>query len=91
MSKTFRVRPSQLLGVADVSDYLAFCLDRAVWYFGSCLEADLDDAEMALGNAPKRNQIINARRRVLNEYLALPSEPVKGQYADPAHLVNKRR
>lgn len=41
MSQAFRTRPSLLLGVYDTA--LAFFVDRAVHYFGSSVESDIEE------------------------------------------------
>jgi hypothetical protein len=96
MATTYHVRPSELLSVRDNS-YLAFCIDRAVWVFGTCLDADMDSAQEdpALGKAPTREQLIEARKRVFDLYMNIkPDEsktPPKGRYADPMVAINAGR
>jgi len=41
-SKTWKVRPSDLLGVHD--DYLAWCVNEAVYEFGTACEEAVEDA-----------------------------------------------
>ncbi len=43
MAQTFSVRPSEVLGVVD--EVVAFFVDRAVFYFGTSVEADVEQAE----------------------------------------------
>lgn len=43
MAKTFSRRPSEMLVVPN--DSVAYFVDRAVFYFGSSVETDVDEAE----------------------------------------------
>jgi hypothetical protein len=70
-------------------------MDRAVWYFATCLNEDMDKAERALGDTPKAHEIEKARQAVYNEYV--PPEdletttPPKGRFADPMLTIKNRR
>jgi hypothetical protein len=77
------VPPSQLLGLTPGS-YEAYCLDQAVWYFGSTVNSELEQAGQKKSKGQGRSEA--ARKRVLAKYLSTGSDPVKQQYADPAAL-----
>lgn len=42
-SKTWRCRPSEILGVTD--PYSAFCVDEAVYYVGISIQNELNEVE----------------------------------------------
>lgn len=71
MAKTWTVRPSQLLGIKD--EYVAFCLDEAVAFFGNEVEAEINGIE---GRNPRDTQVRQERK--LRELLG-----VKVRFADP--------
>jgi hypothetical protein len=79
LGKALGVRPSELLGVDD--PYAAFCLDRAVIYFGSTLDAALAKAE---GESKNAKQAASKQQMVLNKYLGIR------KFRDPAGEGNKR-
>lgn len=95
MARAFGQRPSVLLGVAAES-YLAFCVDRAVWYFGTSLESDMQEAENALDVKANREQRIAARQRVFDAYMqepgdeSSPAAPPKGRFADPMDVIRAK-
>lgn len=68
-----------MLGLTTGS-YEAYCLDQAVWYFGSFIDAEVEKAgqKKQKGEA----QIMSARKRVLSKFVDAGN--TKGQYADPA-------
>ena len=78
-----RVTPSNLLGLTSGS-FEAYCLDQAIWYFGSHIENEIEQA----GHKKQKGegQLIAARKRVLSKYL--DSGETKGQFADPAALFS---
>jgi hypothetical protein len=81
-AKTWNCRPSDLLAITD--DYVAFCLDQAVGYFGRVVEADLEAVEGKTD--AERNQ---KRDRVLQKYIGNEDEkPRRGQFADPAAMFS---
>jgi hypothetical protein len=81
-AKTWNCRPSDLLAITD--DYVAFCLDQAVGYFGRVVEADLEAVEGKTD--AERNQ---KRDRVLQKYIGDKDEkPRRGQFADPAAMFS---
>jgi hypothetical protein len=94
MAKTFRVRPSDLLGIIDNS-YLAFCLDRAVWTFGNAVEYDMNQAEEdpRLGKTPKKEQLLAARQAVFEAYMNQGEKPeaTPGKFADPMAAIRANR
>lgn len=94
MCRVYRVPASQLLGVPrdPASAYLAFCIDRAVWYFGTSIEADMDEAEEELGPEAKAPARKDARLKVFRKYMDDPqtTTPPKGRYADPMAAIRAR-
>ena len=79
MAKAFRARPSELLGVED--DFDAFRLDRAVYRFGTHVDAALDKVT---GN--NENEIKQKRLRVVAKYFpkAQAASGSTKKFADPA-------
>lgn len=64
LSKQWKVRPSELYGVNHPVQ--AFYFDRAVWVFGTTMEADMDKAGQ---KAKKPKQQEAARLRVMHKWL----------------------
>lgn len=60
--------------------------DRAVWYFGVSVEADMDEASDAMPDA-KAAMKTHVRQRVLDKYLNPDQRPAKGRFRDPARSV----
>lgn len=54
MAKTYKTRPSELLDLEDPHD--AFRLDRAVWFFGSSLSAELQSVKGKTDREIERRQ-----------------------------------
>lgn len=82
-SQSLRVTPSNILGL-EAGSYEAYCLDQAVWYFGSQVQNDVEQAGQP--KAKGSGKIESARRRTLDKYLKEPGASTKGQFADPAML-----
>lgn len=61
---TLQTRPSELLGVTDV--FMAFCLDSAIYSFGTALQNELDGVE-----GKNKNEIKRKRERILGKWLGL--------------------
>lgn len=76
LSKAYHVRPSELYGIQHPVQ--AFYFDRAVWVFGTTLDADL---EKAGADAKKPAQQEAARMRVISKWLG--SEAVGYRQAAP--------
>lgn len=74
MSKSLRKSPSELLDIRH--PVRAFYFDRAVWTFGSTLEADL---EAAVEGVKKEKAAKAKQQMVLATWLG-----GKGMYRDPA-------
>ena len=100
MSKQYQTRPSSLLGLQSESDYLAYCLDEAVFHFGMAIESALNEAEQGNKTA---DQVQAARERIIKHYLSdsvpidegsiqkggqVQRKPSSG-FADPAALLHK--
>jgi hypothetical protein len=60
LSKAYTCRPSELYGIEHPVQKLFF--DRAVWVFGSTLEADLEESGKSRGKKPKSEKQTNAAR-----------------------------
>ena len=74
LAKAYTTRPSAIYGVHD--EVAAYSFDKAVYMFGSALEAELRHA----GETAKSDAQANGKRqRVLAKWLG-----VKAQYKDPA-------
>jgi hypothetical protein len=80
-AKTWGVRPSSLLAIED--EYVAYCLDQAVGYFGRTLEGELEKA----GSGAKNNDEAEWKRQVvLDAFLSDEKKPQRGMFADPAAM-----
>jgi hypothetical protein len=80
-AKTWGVRPSELVAIDD--EYVAYCLDQAVGYFGRTLEAEL---EKAGSDAKNEAEAEWKRTKVLSSFLGEEDKPLRGTYADPAAM-----
>lgn len=74
------VTPADLLGL-EAGSYEAYCLNEAVWYFGSTLESELDKAGQKRGKG--EGKMVAARKRVLDRFLGT-EKPDSQRFADPA-------
>ena len=82
MSKHTRERPCVLVGVdPEELPWQAYCLDRAVMYFGDSLTAELDTIEAK--NDKEREGKVS---RVLAKWLPDTHKP---QFRDPARRTQK--
>lgn len=81
MSKAYSCRPSELLAVRH--DLEAFRLDRAVYRFGTHVDAELDKV-----SGKNDNEIKTKRLRVVEKYFpkaqAASASGTKKKFADPA-------
>lgn len=70
--------PSTILGLTEGS-YEAYCLDEAVWAFGSRIDSEVEKA----GHKRQKGEAAmqSARKRVLDRYLKGTGD--KGRYRDP--------
>lgn len=83
-SKTYKTKPSELMHIED--EVTAYYLDRAVFTFGTALEAELDKAGQTKGKQKKsQTQVQMAKQMVLNRWL---SDPGEQKFADPAAMFN---
>lgn len=71
MAKTYKTRPSEFIGLDDT--FAAFCLDRAVYDYGSAVEAALGEVE-----GKNKKEIEVKSERVLRKWLDMPA-----QYRNP--------
>jgi hypothetical protein len=79
-SQTYHCRPSDLLGID--SDYSAFCLDQAVFIWGSFVRGKLDEVKGKTSESIKKKQ----DRLLLR---LLDTETGSKQFADPADFFGK--
>lgn len=78
------VTPSSILGLTAGS-YEAYCFDQVIWYFGSTVSGELEQA----GRKKQKGEtkIVAARKKVLSKFLDEPGANDKpGKFADPALL-----
>jgi len=81
-------RPSDLLRVED--DYVGYCLDQAVGFFGTFIESELEQAEervRARKGKTRESAIKAARMRVLRQYGIQSGATEARQFADPALMM----
>jgi hypothetical protein len=81
-AETWSTSPSVLLGVDD--EYVAYCLNQAVTYFGKSVEAKMDKAAARAKNEKSAQA---ARQRVLDSILK-PKSKGSG-FADPADIFKQ--
>jgi len=77
MATKFGMRPSQLLQIRD--EYVEFCVDEVVFYFGSSVEARLEEVP---GDTPEAKQF-NAEMEFGRIF------GVKPKFADPMAMMKK--
>lgn len=82
-SQALRLTPSRIIGLTDGS-YEAYCFDQAVWYFGSVLESELEQAGHKRQKGEGQREA--ARKKILAKYLDEVGKPSHQQFADPAAL-----
>jgi hypothetical protein len=68
----------------DPSSYEAYCLDEAVWYFGTIVQSEVEKAGQKKVKGQARTE--SARKRVLDKYLTPAGKGGSG-FADPAALL----
>lgn len=73
---TWRVPPSDLLSIDD--EYVAFCLNQAVFHIGITIKAELEGVE-----GKNSKEIEQKRSRIIDKYFSDEDTVAKG-YADPA-------
>jgi len=81
LSQSLRVRPSDALGLRD--RFVAFCVDRAVWTFAKTVEEAMDQAESRLPKNAKDRAHVNARQRVLDQYLGVVASEQPSRFRSP--------
>lgn len=84
MSKEFRTPPASLYFIRD--EVTAWMFNRAVWAFGTQLDAALAGAEVGAKNA---GQVKRKRQNIMNKWMTMPGEEVRGRFADPAAKMKK--
>lgn len=90
MSQQYKTTPSSLLGIDD--DYIAWCLNEAVYIFSNHVESKMHEAE---ARAKGEKQKSAARQRILQMMLKddTPGEegPRPGTFRDPASGFSGKR
>lgn len=82
------VTPSSLLGLKRGS-YEAYCLDQAVWFFGTQVTHKLE--EVGRKKDPKEAANEATRKRLLDNLLGVgKGKNAASQFADPAALFSSR-
>lgn len=76
-------RPSQLLGISG--SIRQYCLDRAVWLFGSTLDGEL---EKSLEGCSNDREMERSRQRVLDRWFP-EQAAAPGRFKDPAALARR--
>lgn len=78
-----------MLGLT-LGSYEAYCLDQAVWYFGTTVDSELEKA--GRGKKSKGQASTEAaRKRVLAKYMSSGNEDTKKtKYRDPVASYNER-
>lgn len=80
ISQKLRVTPSQYIHLQD--PILCYYFDRAVWLFGSSVEADLNAVD---ANAGKNAKSVPSRKQmVLNQWIPAKNGNSQGRFRDPA-------
>lgn len=81
-SQALRQTPAETLGLTEGS-YEAYCLNQAVWYYGSTLQSELEKAGRTRAKGEAKTE--QARTRVLSKYLGKQETQ---KFADPSALFN---
>lgn len=81
MAQAMRTRPSTLLGVVD--SWVAYCFDRACWYFTNAIEQAQSEAENRLPKNAKDSAHTKARQRVLDLYLGIEASEQADRFRSP--------
>lgn len=80
---TWRARPSELVAIDD--EYVAYCLDQAVFHVGTTIKSELESVE------GKTDQELTAKRQaILNKYFS-DEDTTARQYADPALFFSSQK
>lgn len=74
MATTYQIRPSDLVGLSN--DWEAFCLDRAVFLFGTALSNDLEGQE-----GKNKKDVKRKREQVLERWF--PEARKKKKFRSP--------
>lgn len=79
MAKSLRTRPSDLLAVEDELD--RYCLDRAVYLFGSSLQNDLDSVQEKNDSDGRKAKA--KRLMIFNRYISDQKTSTKKRFREP--------
>lgn len=79
ISKAYSKTPAEIYSIKD--EYAAWCFNRAVFLFGTTLEAEIEEVQ---NKAKNQRQAQFRLTNLLNKWLYMPGEDVKGRYRDPA-------
>lgn len=83
MATRFQVRPSTFLGIDDTTQ--AFFFDKAVFYFGVTVEADLEEHSKSRSSKRPDKPEVTAKKKEtrLAVWLTAPDKEGKKQFRDP--------
>jgi len=91
MSQQYHRSPSQILSIPD--EYYAWCIDEAVFHYGSSLEHQMQQGSANAKTGDARSKLKSA---ILQRYLAMSiskseeeEAPKASQFRDPAALFKK--
>lgn len=92
MSRQYRVRPAALAGVSD--PYAAYCLDEAVYAFGTYVEAELNESAKGAKNekAAQRKRMMRIQSLLRDDEGPeasgkAPVQPAPTKFRDPASVL----
>lgn len=83
------VRPSELLNVSEHhGDWVAYCLDEAIFYVGRYIENELEQVKLGKGQNAARTRAAK-QERLLQKLLGTDGAAGK-RFADPADMFKKQ-
>lgn len=99
MSKTWQMPPSQVLHLDHNQDpYVCWCLDEAIYLFGTWAEDRLDQVQDVFLDNDTRVRKGRIRAAVQEELLEIlyygserPQSVPRGMYRDPATMIRQSR
>lgn len=82
MSKLWKVRPSEIVGLDD--PYVAYCLDEAIMYAGNYIEQQLDNVKQGKGKNAEKHRA--AQQQIVLERILYGKQQT---FRDPAMSLKK--
>lgn len=96
MARTWKIRPSEFFGITD--EYAAYCLDKAVGFWGLAYEADINGAtSKAKTDSDARRAMRQVQQRWLDDSELEPTSPAPDipaqptKFRDPMNTFKKAR